>query len=440
MLIPAKTLVGRKGRAGANLMVEITESADFLQSLDSIRARCQLVMDQAKQGKAECFDLDMSKLDAVSDFLVRLIERDYGPFAKETLKSIPPHGRWLHFGAGRVEKLIAMTNGSLPSVLDLFVVAVLLDAGAGEMWSYSDKATGEVLSRSEGLAVAAYHMFMGGIFSSDKQSPLQVDAAGLAALTIDDLARGLQVSESNPVVGLEGRFSLLKRLGQVLADQETAYFAGPVRRPSNLLQFITEGCAADKGIEIDRLWEVVTKGFGAIWPPAGAKLNGRALGDAWTLRIDGRETIVPFHKLSQWLTYSLMRPIQELSPYTFRNTAKMTGLPEYRNGGLFVDLGVLTLKAEAMQEGMARAESAKDAIPMFHVHEQAIVEWRALTVCLLDAIAASLRLRLGATEDDFTLPMVLEAGTWKAGRETSAQLRPSTKNPPIGIVSDGTVF
>jgi hypothetical protein len=149
---------------------------------------------------------------------------------------------------------------------------------------------------------------------------------------------------------------------------------------------------------------------------------------------DGEDLLVPFHKLSQWLTYSLMDPIVKLSKYHFKDAEKMTGLPEYRNGGLFVDLGVLTLKR-------AKTLDAKeDSIPSFKVSDPVIVEWRALTVCLLDMVADDLRQRLGASKEELSLPMVLEAGTWKAGRELATRLRPASKNPPISIISDGTVF
>jgi len=421
----------------------IPDSFEYLQSLESVRARCQLVFEQVKEGKSKCFDMDLSKLGLASECIVKLIERDYGPFEKATLAQIPPHGRWLHFGGDRLERLIEAVapEAALNIILDLFVVAVLLDAGAGDKWKYLDERTGETFNRSEGLAVASYYMFMKGLFSSDPANPYQVDSAGLAALTQAELKVGLQVSEDNPVVGLEGRFNLLKKLGKVIEDGSIPYFKGSKPRPSNFMTFLKSKANENSLIEIDALWEVVTKGFGAIWPPAGAKCDGKPLGDAWELIVKESPLIIPFHKLSQWLTYSLMLPITKLSPFRFANAAKMTGLPEYRNGGMIVDLGILKLKDEAMNSGLGRPEACKaERIPAFYVHEQVIVEWRALTICLLDMVAENLRARIGASTDELTLPMVLEAGTWKAGRELAAVLRPANKNPPISIISDGTVF
>lgn len=60
-------------------------------------------------------------------------------------------------------------------VIDLFVVSVLLDAGAGNSWKYKEFATGLTFSRSEGLGVASLHMFESGLFSSLPDEPYRVD-------------------------------------------------------------------------------------------------------------------------------------------------------------------------------------------------------------------------------------------------------------------------
>ena len=164
----------------------------------------------------------------------------------------------------------------------------------------------------------------------------------------------------------------------------------------------------------------------SIWPDT----SGLGLGDAW--RHEGVGIIVPFHKLSQWLTYSLMEPIQLLAqhhhkPVTITGSEGMTGLPEYRNGGLFVDFKVIVPRTPLHTS--------------YHVSDELVVEWRALTVILLDKLAALIRMHPSIPQDTpLTLPMILEGGTWKAGREIARQLRPSDAAPPIHIVSNGTVF
>ena len=117
-------------------------------------------------------------------------------------------------------------------LIDLFLVSVLLDAGAGTRWAYKSKETGRVYRRSEGLAVASLEMFKGGMFSSDPNQPCRVDADGLKQLTMEQLARGLQVTTTNPLNGLEGRAGLLSRLADALMNP--VYF-GADSRPGKML-------------------------------------------------------------------------------------------------------------------------------------------------------------------------------------------------------------
>jgi hypothetical protein len=44
-------------------------------------------------------------------------------------------------------------------MIDLFLVSVLLDAGAGTQWSYKSLENGRIYRRSEGIAVASLEMF-----------------------------------------------------------------------------------------------------------------------------------------------------------------------------------------------------------------------------------------------------------------------------------------
>ena len=82
------------------------------------------------------------------------------------------------------------------------------------------------------MAIASLEMFKAGYFSSDSLQPCQVDTAGLKRLTVQQLAKGLQVSESNPIMGLEGRTGLLSKLGDAL--QNKALF-GMDGRPGHML-------------------------------------------------------------------------------------------------------------------------------------------------------------------------------------------------------------
>jgi hypothetical protein len=142
-----------------------------------------------------------------------------------------------------------------------------------------------------------------------------------------------------------------------------------------------------------------------------------------------------------------MVPMTKLLNMHFAGAELMTGLPEYRNGGLLVDTGLLTLKPTDMEAGLARyertmpKETQVEIVTMFEPGDDVIVEWRAVTVGFLDDMLAAVNTGLGLEgEECLSLAQMLEAGTWKGGRELAEVSRPNTKGPPIGIVSDGTVF
>jgi len=351
---------------------------------------------------------------------------------------IPYHSRWRHFEAGGVDRL-AQLNSALGSAgpaeraraqIDLALVSVLLDAGAGADWAYCEAAAGERAehgySRSEGLGVASFHAFMDGLFSSDPARPLQADAAGLQAMTVERLAEAFQVSPGNPLVGLDGRAALLRRLGQTLQDKPALF--GQAGRPGHLFDRLAP--TGSGAVQAHDILSLLLTGLAAIWP-AQNTLDGEPLGDCWRHPAAGQDADdtsrgwMPFHKLSQWLTYSLLEPF-EWAGVKVEGLDALTGLPEYRNGGLFLDAGVLILKDPAQAE---RLHAPGDEL---------IVEWRALTVALLDELAPLVREQLGLSAEQMPLACVLEGGTWAAGRALAQQLHGG--QPPLNIQSDGTVF
>ncbi|WP_204141646.1 URC4/urg3 family protein [Halomicronema sp. CCY15110] len=400
----------------------------YLRTPQAIRDRCQQLFTLCETGKLEHFACDLSQLDAVAAYVVETTQQFYPDF------EVPFHSRWRHFDAGgtpRLAQLDEMLTGmSRPeaarSRLDLAIVSVLLDAGAGSQWRYHDRVADQVLGRSEGLAIASLHAFQQGVFSSDPDQPYQVDAAGLQALTETDLANAFQVSDDNPLVGLSGRLQLLHQLGHTLAAQPQR-FGTNFARPGNLLDYwqTTYGATLDAG----HLLTEVLVSFGDIWPGRVA-IAATNLGDVWPHAAlpdtAPGKNLVPFHKLSQWLTYSLVEPLQSAG-LTVTNLNALTGLAEYRNGGLCVDLGLLLPKHAAVTR-----EAHSPSSPV-------VLEWRALTVVMLDRIGDRVRQQLGKSPDELPLIKVLEGGTWAAGRRTAKHRRPDG-SPPITIHSDGTVF
>jgi len=311
---------------------------------------------------------------------------------------------------------------------DLAIVSVLLDAGAGPDWRYKDAATGLSIGRSEGLALASLRMFAAGLFSADARDPLRADAERLMTLSAGELAHGLQVRPDNPLAGLDGRAALLQRLGRALHDKPAIFASHDAARAGGLFDHLFAATHVGTLPAPDILRAILIN-LGGIWQNR-LTLAGVSLGDTWRhaviRRDDATNGLVPLHKLSQWLSYSLIEPLQRAG-VSVADVDGLTGLAEYRNGGLFIDSGVLMLR----NPDAARLPVTVDC--------ELIVEWRALTIALLDVLLPLVRARLGVTTENFPLGALLEGGTWTVGRKLAAEKRPGG-GPPLTVVSDGTVF
>ena len=201
---------------------------------------------------------------------------------------------------------------------------------------------------------------------------------------------------------------------------------GTEQRIGSMFDYVHASGGGDE-VAATELLHIVLTTLGGIWPSRIVR-DGIALGDTWehsSIDVEGpTRNLIPFHKLSQWLTYSLIEPFQD-GAIRVDGWDKLTGLAEYRNGGLFIDTGVIVPRDPALL-----------ATPLTPDREP-IIEWRALTVALLDEIAPLVRAGLDLPQ--MPLASILEGGTWSAGRRIAVEKRPGG-DPPLNIVSDGTVF
>lgn len=413
--------------------VDAAEAASTLRTTHAVRERCGQLLQRARNGESRWF--------TVEDGFLASAAREVADITRKRFPRlhVPLHSRWRHLEAGGVDRKAELERltAHLPkatrmhALVDLTFVSVLLDAGAGPEWSYTEPATGKTFTRSEGLAVASFHAFTSGLFSSDRNHPCQVDAAGLRGLQTDHLANAFQVRDNNPLVGLEGRAILLRRFGEAMAEQPESF--NEDGRPSGLFDLIltpfgaTEPPRTAEESAHDILSEILLTCSG-IWP-ASNSIGNVPLGDCWrheAVRGEGlSDGWVPFHKLSQWLTYSLLEPFA-WAGVKLHGIDALTALPEYRNGGLLIDSGVLRLRDEAVTHETWKAG------------DELIVEWRALTVALIEEVAVEVRKLLHTDENHLPLACVLEGGTWAAGRELAQRHRGGL--PPLKVASDGTVF
>jgi hypothetical protein len=407
---------------------ELEAAVRWLRTPEAVRARAAMVLAAAEAGETAHFAIDRSRLDHAADLVARLTRENYPDLV------IPLHSRWRHFAIGKRDrwrecllKLDPSDRDELARIrFDLVIPSVLLDAGAGEGWRWREPPSGEVFARSEGLALASLALFERGLLSSHRSRPLRADAAALRALAPAALAEAFQVSADNPLTGVEGRSLLLNRLGAA-SELDPERFGHPARL-GNLYDYL-RGQAQDGRLPARTILVTLLDSLATIWP-GRIELGGYNLGDVGrhpAARTDGPTSgLVPFHKLSQWLAYSLIEPLEDAGIEVIDLDA-LTALAEYRNGGLLIDSGVLVPKHAAV---LAQAHAGDSEV---------VVEWRALTIPLIDRLADLVRAKLQLTPEQLPLAEVLQGGTWSAGRAIARQFR-QDGGPPLRVISDGTLF
>jgi hypothetical protein len=402
----------------------MAETLEDLLSAAAVRRRARLMLDAGMEGRLTAFAVDLTRLAPTAAFVADTVRRNYPSLV------VPPHARWRHLVVGgddrwqRIARTLRVDRSELARIrFDLAVTSVLLDAGAGPEWRWSDPVSGKAVARSEGLALASLAAFASGLFSCDPARPLRADADRLASITSADMGRALQVAPGNRLLGLDGRTEIMRRLGAAVREHRALF--GPSGRVGGLADTLARGGT----IAAPDILTALLEGLGGIWIN-GLTVSGVHLGDTWrhdAIDVPGpTRGLMPLHKLSQWLAYSLIEPLQEAGVIV-TSLDGLTGLAEYRNGGLFIDMGVIVPRdASLLSARLAPGDAA-------------IVEWRALTVALLDEIAPLVRAALGTSAHEMPLAAVLEGGTWAAGRAI-AKAKRADGSPPITIVSDGTVY
>jgi len=251
---------------------------------------------------------------------------------------------------------------------------------------------------AEGLSVAFFRAFVAGVFSSDPADPLRVDALALKRLDAAALRAVFQSSPSNPLPGLEARAAVLTRLGEVLQEQAERH--GGVARPARLIDALT-GAEGGPGLTATQVLREVLRLHAPAWT-SGSRVLGLPAGDVWSHLWAGAATgrapaaadsggaaapapsdratsgWVPFHLLGQWMTYSLVEPLG-WAGLQVSGLEALTALPEIALGARLLDAGVIVLR------------HPQDLGKTYKPSSELVVEWRALTVTLMDELAALVR-------------------------------------------------
>ncbi len=383
-------------------------TAAELRSTLAVRERCGQLLSRARHGESAWLQVDEAGLDEVSGRVVDAV--------RGLRSRAPLHSHWRHLEAGGIDRrrqLDSLLAGMAPALrvqalLDLTVTSVLLAAAPAGDWAYMESASGRRLSGPDGLAVAGFHAFCAGMFSSDRRRPFQVDAAGLRGLPTDHLGQVLQVTPSNRLPALEERAVLLRRLGEVMSEQPQVF--GDDARPGGLYVLLVSGpeappSTAELGAH-DLLSQILISLSGLT--AHDNAVGGVPLGDCWrhaAVQAEGPSAgWVPLHGLAQWLAYSLVEPLMWCG-VSVRGLDAFTALADDANVGLLLDTGVLRPRDAAHLE---REWLASDEL---------IVEWRACTLSLMDEVVARVRGELHADAHRLPPSVILQGGCGPVAHE-----------------------
>lgn len=402
-----------------------TEPAEQYYDLSKIRTGSRKLFNFVSQGHSKHFQVDQSRLLPTASYIADVIKENYPDLL------IPIHSRIRHFPPAYLDlynaDLEAENIEKLRRQFELIITSVLLDGGAGPRWQYYDKKTKTYLSRSEGLAVASFNCYWNGIYSPRSDNPFYVDGDVINSLTEQELYSQFQISDGNALVGFSSRIKLLKDLGIAIKSSQSFFHNGSFRLGHLADEILS--LASDNIISMSVLFEILTTNLAKLW--VREDLPKGVAGDIWHHTALESSTnplgLIPFHKILQWLTYSLLEPLENFG-ITVVDKTKLTGLPEYRNGGLLVDMDVLrVITMPPIQETL-------------DISSELVVEWRALTISILDKLKPIVETCLAIDQPiDLSMGQFLQGGSWSAGRKLARELR-ADGGPPFKVKLDGIVF
>ena len=397
--------------------------------LGAIRAESEKLFDFVSSGHSDYFQINHAKLFDAASFVAKVTRENYPDL------NIPVHSRIRHFSLNNIDLYKTyFDDGTKENVeqlreqVELIITSVLLDGGAGAAWSYYDENTKSHFSRSEGLAAASFNCYRRGFYSRFPDKPLYVDGLVLQSFSEKEFEDTFQLSEDNVLIGFANRVKLLKTLGTIIDTNPLFYRNGMARLGHLADELLSLG--TNNIVSTERIFSTLVTSFSALWVQEDSS-ERTLVGDVWrhkAVKSDSNPLgLVPFHKILQWLTYSLLEPLEHFG-LKIVDTEKLTGLPEYRNGGLFIDSGVLKVKSMPLnQEGI-------------DISSEFVIEWRALTIGLLDRLKPLVaELLMSDRCLDLTMGQLLQGGSWAAGRKIAQDVRPGGE-PPFKINLDGTLF
>ena len=339
---------------------------------------------------------------------------------------MPFHSRWRHFvwnGEDRWASLDRRTRWPNAAArgraaFDLAIVSVLLDAGAGPQWQYRDRRNRAEHRPLRRLGARKPRDVCRRRFlvRSERSAAGRRRRAGAAC------RRRARARLSGHDIQSAGRGRRPRAIccagSATLIASKPDVFGRKTRRGRAACSIILPRWPVAAAFPRRHILAELLRHLGPIWP-SRLTLGGVPLGDCWRhpslTTADATNGLVPLHKLSQWLAYSLIEPLQ-WSGIAVTDIDGLTGLSEYRNGGLFVDLR----RVAASRSGRCRARVTMSPRAL-------VVEWRALTVALLDKLADEMRRRLGMDAKPCRLPKCWKAAPGRPDASSRGKSAPTAR-------------
>jgi len=393
-----------------------TNPALTLFEPDEIRRKARMMLDLAAEGRFAHVGVDLDKLDLAVTMVLETTKENYPEF------QIPPYGIWRSFEAGGIDRWQAMASARsfetaeemLAAAADLAILGISMTTLHPSAWRYEDRMTETVAAQTQASALAAFHMFASGSFSSEMTDPYRADADALVRMDLKELAAGLQWDDRDHTDYLQVMQRHLKRLGESLALRPDLFGEGEATRPGLLAVRLAKESdgAIDAGLVLDRLLEALAP----VWE-GGATAGDIWLGDSFThSALPGSDVhaIVPFHLAAQQMVYSLVEPFA-WAGFEVAGLEKLTAPADLAHAALFVHSGVLTLHDDS--SGLS-PEAIRDRM----------VEIRAVTIALTDKLAERLASGLGLSLEQVPFTCILEGGTSRAGNRLVEQAPENLRN------------
>lgn len=390
-------------------------AASQLRTTHAVRERCARLLAHARTRGSAWFDVDEDAMRSSAREVATTIRHDFPRL------NVPVHSVWRLLGQDGIDRreqleqpLQQLTPAERTHArLDFAVVAVLLSTAMGSASPYTEPATGRRLAGEAGRVVGTLHAFNAGLFSSDPQRPFQCDAHGLRGVVTDQLAGVLQVHPPEAQEALGRQAVLLRRLGELLSEQPEVF--GEDGRPAGVFDVIVSpyghGIPHTADVDAHDILSQLLTTLPGLWPGAG-QLGGVALGDCWRHGDAGGDgpsrEWVPLHATLQALALSLLEPF-------FWGGVQVRGI-----GGLTA-IADRPLCDWMLETGVLRLRDERTASSDWTCGDAVVVEWRALSLALMEEMAPLMRDFLGCERSELPMGCILEGVARAADRNRSGR-------------------